>query len=65
MAQETVEDTRPRWQSPTLRELGNLRDFVRAGQGCGKTGPNIDGVSGANDERRRPGQSGGGSCGSL
>ncbi len=59
MSEETLDDSRPRWHSPTLRELGNLRDFVRAGQGCNKTGTNIDGVSGANDEKRRPGQSGG------
>ncbi|HUF47555.1 MAG TPA: hypothetical protein VMM93_07030 [Vicinamibacterales bacterium] len=33
------------WRSPELRELGNLRDFVRTGHAFGKSGAPADGAS--------------------
>jgi hypothetical protein len=36
---------RPVWQAPTLQELGNLRQFVRAGNASGKSGTVMDGSS--------------------
>jgi hypothetical protein len=36
---------KPEWRSPKLEELGNLRDFVQAGNAFGKSGPNTDGSS--------------------
>ena len=36
---------KPMWRRPQLEELGNLRDFVQAGNAYGKSGPNTDGSS--------------------
>jgi hypothetical protein len=36
---------KPVWRSPRLEELGNLRDFVQAGNAFGKTGGPSDGSS--------------------
>lgn len=38
-------DSKPSWRSPELRELGNLRDFVQAGNAFGKSGTPSDGNS--------------------
>jgi hypothetical protein len=38
-------EPKPAWRSPKLEELGNLRDFVQAGNAFGKSGPNTDGSS--------------------
>ena len=32
-----LEDAKPVWRSPKLEELGNLRDFVQAGNAFGKS----------------------------
>ena len=36
--------SKPKWTRPRLHELGNLRDFVRAGN-LGKAGVGMDGMS--------------------
>ena len=38
------------WSKPSVQELGNLRDFVRTGNSCGKSSPMSDGVGGCNSE---------------
>jgi hypothetical protein len=39
------------WRSPKLQELGNLRDFVQAGQAKGKSGVISDGGSDPGGEK--------------
>ena len=41
----TTEVRKTAWRSPELRELGNLRDFVRTGNAFGKSGAPADGAS--------------------
>ena len=51
MAKESKDvDVQPKWQTPKLEELGNLRDFVRTGQATGKSGVMVDGDSMAGNE---------------
>ena len=38
------------WHKPSIQELGNLRDFVRTGNSCGKSSPMPDGAVGCNSE---------------
>ena len=45
MHEGKVKDTRAIWQRPKLQELGNLRDFVQAGNAYGKSGAPADGSS--------------------
>ncbi len=43
MKQASSIDGQPLWHAPKLRELGNLRDFVRVGNAIGKSGDAMDG----------------------
>jgi hypothetical protein len=38
------------WQTPTVEELGNLRDFVREGNANGKSTLSADGTTSGNHE---------------
>ena len=41
---------KPEWREPSVRELGNLRDFVRTGNAFGKSIVTTDGQSMAGNE---------------
>jgi hypothetical protein len=43
--QDSNRVTKAAWKSPELRELGNLRNFVRTGHAFGKSGAPADGES--------------------
>lgn len=41
---------KPEWRQPAVKELGNLRDFVRSGNAFGKSVLTTDGASMAGAE---------------
>ena len=45
------ETAKPVWRSPKLEELGNLRDFVQAGNAFGKSNGPSDGGSDPGGEK--------------
>lgn len=42
------------WRAPKVEQLGNLRDFVRTGNGFGKSGTVSDGSSSPGGEKHTP-----------
>ena len=46
----TTRESKKQWHSPKLRELGNLKDFVKSGVAGGKSGLHVDGESMAGNE---------------